>query len=151
MGCRSGAYSPSLVDYIDAVEQQRLPTISAEGEMREIIVTEGPRLHLVWIYDRVFIKPLPRYLLSYTFWSEHISNEKSKLWGSNKEEQAHGLTVHWGSNLVSGGPLKSLAGGPISTLKVCSRSPLPGSTCGPPYNVKRNPHLHIQLRHLIAN
>lgn len=54
---------------------------------REIIVTEDPRLHLVWIYDRVFIKPLPRYLLSYTFWSEHMSNEKSTLWGSNEEEQ----------------------------------------------------------------
>ena len=54
---------------------------------RKIIVTEDPRLHLVWIYDRVFIKPLPRYLLSYTFWSEHMSNEKSVLWGSNEEEQ----------------------------------------------------------------
>ena len=31
---------------------------------QRIIVTEDPRLHLVWIYDRVFIKPLPRYLLS---------------------------------------------------------------------------------------
>ncbi len=54
---------------------------------REIIVTEDPRLHLVWIYDRVFIKPLPRYLLSYTFWSEYMSNEKSLLWGSTQEEQ----------------------------------------------------------------
>ena len=54
---------------------------------REIIVTEDPRLHLVWIYDRVFIKPLPKYLLSYTFWSEHMSNQKSTLWGSNEEEQ----------------------------------------------------------------
>ena len=53
---------------------------------RQIIVTEDPRLHLVWIYDRVFIKPLPRYLLSYTFWSEHLSNEKSSLWGSNEEK-----------------------------------------------------------------
>ncbi|RYO22015.1 hypothetical protein AA0113_g12779 [Alternaria arborescens] len=34
---------------------------------REIIVTEDPRLHLVWIHDRIFIKPIPRYLLSHTF------------------------------------------------------------------------------------
>ena len=54
---------------------------------RKIIVTEDPRLHLIWIYDRVFIKPLPRYLLSYTFWLEHMSNEKSTLRGSNEEEQ----------------------------------------------------------------
>ncbi|OAP55815.1 hypothetical protein AYL99_09967 [Fonsecaea erecta] len=35
---------------------------------REIIVTEDPRLHLVWINNRIFIKPLPPYLLSYSFW-----------------------------------------------------------------------------------
>ncbi|TVY22256.1 hypothetical protein LHYA1_G009035 [Lachnellula hyalina] len=39
---------------------------------REIIVTEEPRLHLVWIYDRIFIKPLPRYLLSQTFWKTYL-------------------------------------------------------------------------------
>ena len=53
---------------------------------RRIIVTEDPRLHLVWIYDRVFIKPLPRYLLSYVFWSEYLFDEKS-LGGSTQEEQ----------------------------------------------------------------
>ena len=53
---------------------------------REIIVTENPRLHLVWINDRVFVKPLPRYLLSYVFWSEYLSSEKS-LSGSTQEEQ----------------------------------------------------------------
>ena len=63
------------------------PLHQQKVKARKIIVTEDPRLHLVWIYDRVFIKPLPRYLLSYTFWSEHMSNEKSTLWGSNEEEQ----------------------------------------------------------------
>src|SRR5882757_2916672 len=29
---------------------------------REIVVTEDPRLHLVWINNRIFIKPLPTYL-----------------------------------------------------------------------------------------
>ena len=31
-------------------------------------MTERPQLHLVWYYDRIFIKPIPRYLLSYAFW-----------------------------------------------------------------------------------
>ena len=35
---------------------------------REIVVTEEPRLHLVWIHNRIFIKPMPRYLLSQNFW-----------------------------------------------------------------------------------
>lgn len=34
---------------------------------REIVITEDPKLHLVWIYDRIFIKPLPKYLLSHAF------------------------------------------------------------------------------------
>ena len=36
---------------------------------REIIVTEDPRLHLVWIHNRIFIKPIPVYLLSHAFWN----------------------------------------------------------------------------------
>lgn len=39
---------------------------------REILVTEDPRLHLVWIHDRIFIKPLPSYLLSYEFWKAFL-------------------------------------------------------------------------------
>lgn len=41
-------------------------------EVREIIVTEEPRLHLVWIYNRIFIKPLPQYLLSQAFWEMYL-------------------------------------------------------------------------------
>ncbi|KAJ9494224.1 hypothetical protein H2202_010285 [Exophiala xenobiotica] len=36
---------------------------------RDIVVTEDPRLHLLWINNRIFIKPLPIYLLSYAFWN----------------------------------------------------------------------------------
>jgi hypothetical protein len=35
---------------------------------KDIILTENPHLHLVWIYDRIFIKPIPRYLFSHAFW-----------------------------------------------------------------------------------
>ena len=35
---------------------------------RKIILTENPHLHLVWYYDRIFIKPLPKYLFSHAFW-----------------------------------------------------------------------------------
>ncbi|KAF4439924.1 subtilisin-like serine protease [Fusarium austroafricanum] len=39
---------------------------------RQIIVSEDPKLHLVWIEDRIFVKPLPQYLLSYEFWTKHL-------------------------------------------------------------------------------
>ncbi|EAU30102.1 predicted protein [Aspergillus terreus NIH2624] len=41
---------------------------------RQIIVTEDPRLHLVWIDNRIFLKPLPRYITSYVFWDTFMSN-----------------------------------------------------------------------------
>jgi len=46
---------------------------------REIIITEDPRLHLVWIYNRIFIKPIPRYLLSHTFWKHYLNHPESPL------------------------------------------------------------------------
>ncbi|KAG8413007.1 hypothetical protein J3458_013428 [Metarhizium acridum] len=35
---------------------------------RDVILTENPHLHLVWYYDRIFIKPIPPYMLSRAFW-----------------------------------------------------------------------------------
>lgn len=46
---------------------------------REIIVTEDPRLHLVWIHHRIFIKPLPRNLLSQAFWKMYLSEGSNRL------------------------------------------------------------------------
>ena len=39
---------------------------------RDIVLTEDPKLHLVWYHDRIFIKPLPKYLLSNTFWTRFV-------------------------------------------------------------------------------
>lgn len=41
---------------------------------RQIIVSEDPRLHLVWIDDRIFLKPLPQYIMSYAFWDTFMSD-----------------------------------------------------------------------------
>ena len=46
---------------------------------REIILTEEARLHLVWIHDRIFIKPLPRYLLSHDFWEMFLDKPSRQL------------------------------------------------------------------------
>lgn len=46
---------------------------------RQIIVTESPHLHLVWIHDRIFLKPIPRYLLSHTFWKIFLVSASSPL------------------------------------------------------------------------
>ncbi|KAG6986720.1 hypothetical protein G7Y79_00073g098190 [Physcia stellaris] len=39
---------------------------------RTIIASEDPALHLIWFTGRIFIKPLPAYLLSHAFWQQYI-------------------------------------------------------------------------------
>lgn len=39
---------------------------------RGIVITEDPRLHLVWSKDRVFIKPVPSFLLSWDVWKTYL-------------------------------------------------------------------------------
>lgn len=40
---------------------------------RDVVVTEEARLHLVWLRDRIFVKPLPGYLASHVFWRRYLS------------------------------------------------------------------------------
>lgn len=47
---------------VNALHRQRV-------KGRQIIITEEPRLHLLWFHDRIFIKPLPRYMLYHAFWT----------------------------------------------------------------------------------
>ncbi|KAH8759303.1 hypothetical protein F5883DRAFT_368597, partial [Diaporthe sp. PMI_573] len=42
---------------------------------RSIVATEDPKLHLVWIHDQIFVKPLPRYLTSHAFWRHHLGTD----------------------------------------------------------------------------
>jgi hypothetical protein len=46
---------------------------------RRIIITEDPKLHLVWINDRIFIKPLPRYLTSYAVWRDYLGVDANAI------------------------------------------------------------------------
>ncbi|KAI0408226.1 hypothetical protein F4802DRAFT_458171 [Xylaria palmicola] len=39
---------------------------------REITITENPELHLVWANHRIFLKPLPSWLLDPLFWTTYI-------------------------------------------------------------------------------
>ncbi|KAI1377215.1 hypothetical protein F4677DRAFT_415632 [Hypoxylon crocopeplum] len=43
---------------------------------REITITENPELHLVWSKNRIFLKPIPLYLLEPDFWSAQIINDR---------------------------------------------------------------------------
>ncbi|KAH7152220.1 hypothetical protein B0J13DRAFT_547907 [Dactylonectria estremocensis] len=46
---------------------------------RTIVVTEDPKLHLVWNYDLIFFKPLPRYIGSYKFWRSFLCSSSGTV------------------------------------------------------------------------
>ncbi|KAI2464865.1 hypothetical protein F4781DRAFT_425195 [Annulohypoxylon bovei var. microspora] len=43
---------------------------------RDVTVTEDPELHLVWSKNRIFLKPVPLYLLDPDFWEAHVLPDK---------------------------------------------------------------------------
>ncbi|KAL8880186.1 MAG: hypothetical protein Q9205_003759 [Flavoplaca limonia] len=42
-----------------------------------VIITEDPELHLTWADNRVFVKPVPPYMLSHAFWTTHLVSSSS--------------------------------------------------------------------------
>jgi hypothetical protein len=46
---------------------------------REIIITEEPKLHMIWWYDKIHIKPMPQYLLSCRFWENCLLSHQQPL------------------------------------------------------------------------
>ncbi|KAH8726767.1 hypothetical protein GQ44DRAFT_679241 [Phaeosphaeriaceae sp. PMI808] len=76
---------------INALTRQRV-------KGRDVTVTEEPRLHLVWQHGKIFIKPLPRYLLSYDFWEMFLTADSNAL-GQRRQaltEAALGLVRSYG-------------------------------------------------------
>jgi hypothetical protein len=45
-----------------------MPLHHQQAHAREVMVDEHPGLHLVWYYERIFVKPIPAYFYSPAFW-----------------------------------------------------------------------------------
>lgn len=45
-----------------------MPLHHQKARSREVMLNEEPGLHLVWYYERIFIKPIPAYFYSQAFW-----------------------------------------------------------------------------------
>lgn len=54
------------------------PLHHQKSREREIIVDEHPGLHLVWYYQTIFVKPIPAYLFSRSFWA-YIEQAQPKV------------------------------------------------------------------------
>lgn len=57
---------------IDALHVQKI-------KGRDIAPCEDPRLHLVWQPEKIYIKPLPIYLLNYQFWKMYLRESENKV------------------------------------------------------------------------
>ena len=81
-----------LAPHLWLVATQSSSHISPLHEMvlkgRDIIITENPELHLVWTDNRIFIKPIPRYMLNHAFWATHLSPGKPG-YPSNTQYETH--------------------------------------------------------------
>ena len=60
---------------------------------REIVLTENPELHLVWADGRIFIKPIPRYMLSHAFWITHLAPPTSSHTANGQQGHPSGALI----------------------------------------------------------
>ena len=55
---------------------------------RDIYLTEQMDMHLIWTTNRMFLKPIPRFLLEPRFWTLYLaSTEPCSCWGENADPQ----------------------------------------------------------------
>ncbi|KAM7194935.1 hypothetical protein V8F33_006977 [Rhypophila sp. PSN 637] len=55
------------------------PLHHQKSREREIVVDEHPGLHLVWYYQRIFVKPIPAYFFSPSWW-EYIQKADEEIY-----------------------------------------------------------------------
>lgn len=53
---------------------------------RDITIIERMELHLVWGQGKIFIKPLPRYLLNPHFWENHLSCDECNVQSTSTDQ-----------------------------------------------------------------
>lgn len=56
---------------------------------RSIAITENMELHLLWSKNRIFIKPIPLYLLDPDFWSTHLMPSQSSTEKTDGAREEH--------------------------------------------------------------
>ncbi len=81
----------TLAPHLWLVATQNSSHISPLHELlvkgRDIVVTENPELHLVWTDNRVFIKPIPPYMLNHAFWATHLLPRELSLASKSPDRQ----------------------------------------------------------------
>lgn len=75
--------------WLAGLERTARPLHQQIAVRRNVILTEAADLHLLWRDDRLYIKPLPEFLLSYAVWTEHLVHDAAL------HEQAAGFLLSY--------------------------------------------------------
>lgn len=72
---------------------------------RNLIITERPDLHLTWIYNRIYLKPIPKVLLSHAFWEcflveDELSSSKQLIEAANGYLRSYSHLIRHRSDFV---------------------------------------------------
>lgn len=96
---------------IDSLHRQKI-------KGRHIMLTEDPKLHLVWHYDKIYIKPIPLCLLNHQFWRDYLCRSSIKqttnaphstISSMVEEEEEQGGVARQSDYAVAAGFLRSYA------------------------------------------
>ncbi|RDB14755.1 hypothetical protein Hypma_016395 [Hypsizygus marmoreus] len=60
---------------------------------RTIVITENPALHLVWFQSTIYMKPIPRCLLDFSFWEQWICSSDGSPEGELLWKEANGFMM----------------------------------------------------------
>lgn len=64
---------------------------------RAIVITERADEHLVWHEHRIFIKPMPAFLLCHSFWETHLCSDRdlhASACGSKLPTESRVISYH---------------------------------------------------------
>lgn len=69
---------------------------------RSIVPTEDPRLHLVWHRDKIYIKPVPAFLLNHDFWATYLQPPTRKSTSERPKESSQSSSVTFDRSIAIG-------------------------------------------------
>ncbi len=69
---------------------------------RSVVPTEDPRLHLVWHRDKIYIKPVPSFLLNHNFWTIYLQPPGGKSTSQSPSKSSQSGSVAFDQSIAIG-------------------------------------------------
>jgi hypothetical protein len=84
---------------------------------RNIIPTEDARLHLIWSREKIFVKPVPEFLLNWDFWGVYLSPSPSSAAGLERTKGEDSTTLDKTTSLGQDPPKENLHASALGLLR----------------------------------